>query len=244
MLAKILGVNVATFTMQESIEHILERIANNQKTFIITANAEIIMMAQENHEFYDIITRSADLVLPDGAGVVLAAKYLGYNMPERVAGYDLVQNLLPQAETKGLSIYFFGAAPGVAEAAAQNAVSRYPKLKIAGVRNGFFKPQDDKEIIKAINDSGADILLLALGVPKQEKFVVKYLSQLNPKVFVGVGGTFDVMAGNVKRAPEFWQKHHLEWLYRFAHQPQRFMRILALPKFVIRVLASKLLNKN
>lgn len=235
---------MATFTMQESLEHIFDRIASNQKTFIITANAEIIMMAQEDREFYDIITKSADLVLPDGAGVVLAAKYLGYNMPERVAGYDLVQNMLPQAAAKGLSIYFFGAAPGIAEAAAQNAVSRYPKLKIAGVRNGFFKPQDDQAIIQTINDSGADILLLALGVPKQEKFVVKYRDQLKPKVFVGVGGTFDVMAGNVKRAPEFWQKHHLEWLYRLIHQPQRFMRVLALPKFVIKVLLSKLLNRN
>lgn len=244
MSAKILGVNVATFTMREAIDYIMARVAQHKRTFIITANAEIIMLAQEDQEFNKIITGCADLVLPDGAGVVLAAKHLGYHMPERVAGYDLVQNLLPKAESKGLKIYFFGAAPGTAEAAAKNAVARYPQLKIAGVRDGFFNPEDEDSIIETINTSQADILLLALGVPKQEKFVARHLDKLQPNVLIGVGGTFDVMAGHVKRAPEVWQKHNLEWLYRLANQPQRFMRMLALPKFVFNILMARLLKKK
>lgn len=244
MSAKILGVEVAAFTMREAIDYIMARVAQHKRTFVITANAEIIMLAQEDQEFRKIITGMADLVLPDGAGVVLAAKHLGYHMPERVAGYDLVQNLLPKAEAKGLKVYLFGAAPSVAAAAADNAVSRYPHLQIVGVRDGFFTPADEQAIIANINASEADILLLALGVPKQEKFVAKYIDILKPKVLIGVGGTFDVMAGNVKRAPEFWQKNNMEWLYRLMNQPQRLMRMMALPKFVFNILLAKLLRKK
>lgn len=244
MSANILGINVATFTMRESIEYIINKVAQGKQTFVITANAEIIMLAQDDQKFHEIMTNCADLILPDGSGVVLAAKQLGYHMPERVAGYDLVQNLLPEAATRGWGLYFFGAAPNVASLAAENALIRYPELKIAGVRDGFFTAEDETAIIAAINASGADVLLLALGVPKQEFFIAKYRNILKPRVLIGVGGTFDVMAGSVKRAPAFWQKHHLEWLYRLLNQPQRFMRMLALPKFVFKVFAAKLLNKK
>lgn len=244
MLAKILGVSVAGYTMQEAIDFLLKRLLNQQKSFVVTANAEIIMLAQHDNDFKRIITEEADLVLPDGAGVVLAARYLGYHMPERVAGCDLVSEILKIASSRNLKVYFLGAAPEVAQKASEVSIEKNPGLKIAGVRDGFFSETDVQEIINNINASGADILLVALGVPKQEKFLTQYRNQLTPNLLIGVGGTFDVMAGNVKRAPVFMQKNNLEWLYRFLMQPSRFLRILAIPKFIFKVFCSKLLDKQ
>lgn len=244
MLAKILGINVTGFTMRETISFLLDKIKLKQQMFIITANAEIIMLAQDDLEFRKIITEQADLVLPDGAGVVLAARHLGYQIPERVAGCDLVQNLLSEAAKIGLRVYFFGAAPTIAEQASTFAKKNNSGLEIAGVRDGFFQESEIPQIIQEINNSNADMLFLALGVPKQEKFISKYRSQLNATLLMGVGGTFDVMAGNVKRAPVFMQKNNLEWFYRLLMQPSRFLRMLAIPKFVFKVFLSKLLDKQ
>lgn len=244
MLAKILGINVTGFTMRETISFLLDKIKLKQQMFIITANAEIIMLAQDDLEFRKIITEQADLVLPDGAGVVLAARHLGYHVPERVAGCDLVQNLLSEAAKIGLRVYFFGAAPTIAEQASTFAQKNNSGLKIAGVRDGFFQESEIPQIIQEINNSNADMVFLALGVPKQEKFINKYRSQLNANLLMGVGGTFDVMAGNVKRAPVFMQKNNLEWFYRLLMQPSRFFRMLAIPKFVFKVFLSKLLDKQ
>ncbi|WP_019879667.1 WecB/TagA/CpsF family glycosyltransferase [Succinispira mobilis] len=244
MLAKILGISVACYTMQETIDFLLKRLLNQQKTFVVTANAEIIMLAQNNKEFNRIITKEAELVLPDGAGVVLAARYLGYHMPERVAGCDLVSEILKVAADQNLKVYFLGAAPKIAQKASELSIEKNPGLKIAGVRDGFFSDADVQDIIDAINASEADILLVALGVPKQEIFLNQYREQLKPNLLIGVGGTFDVMAGNVKRAPVFMQKNNLEWLYRFLMQPSRFLRILAIPKFIFKVFCSKLLDKQ
>lgn len=244
MSAKILGIQVSGYTMRESLQFIFEAIAQGKQLFIITANAEIIMLAQKDRDFYEIITGNADLVLPDGAGVVLAAKHLGQHIPERVAGYDLVQEILPEAAKRNLKIFLFGAAPTVAQKAADNARTRFANIDIVGIRDGFFKPEQEAAIIEQINDSGADIVFFALGVPKQEKFIAKYRQMLRPRLLIGVGGTFDVMAGNVKRAPLIMQKYHLEWLYRLLSQPSRAMRMLVLPKFVFKVLCSKGLDKR
>ena len=244
MFAKILGINVAGYTMQETISFLVTRMKQQQQTFVVTANAEIVMLAQNDAIFKEIITTEADLVLPDGAGVVMAARYLGYKMPERVAGCDLVQNILTVAAAENLKVYFFGAAPNIAQKASEFAQRENKNLKVVCVRDGFFQEAEIPEIITAINASEATILFLALGVPKQEQFISQYRHQLAPTILMGVGGTFDVMAGNVQRAPLFMQNNNLEWLYRFAMQPSRFLRILAIPKFVFKVFYSKLLDKQ
>ena len=185
------------------------------------------------------ILNKADMVVPDGAGTVWAAGYLGEKMPERVAGYDLAQELMREAPARHQKIYFFGSAPGVAEKAKEKAEALYPGIQIVGIRNGFFTEADQESIVADIRDKNPDILLVALGVPKQEKWLYQNLQELQVPVSIGVGGTLDVMAGVMQRAPLWMQKAKLEWLYRGLKQPSRAGRLIALPKFVFRVMASK-----
>ena len=238
MKVKILGVNVDSVTMAQAIAQIENLISVRKNSIIATANAEMLLMATHDDELKNILN-SAELVVADGAGTVWAAHHLGYEMPERVAGFDLVQELMKISPTHDYKIFLFGAAPSIADKAKLKAEQLYPGIKIVGVRNGFFTAADEPEIIAQIKKSSPDILLVALGVPKQEKFLAKYKSELNVPVSIGVGGTFDVMAGVVKRAPLWMQKLKLEWLFRAMLQPSRAGRLIALPKFVLKVFASK-----
>ncbi|MDY4882801.1 MAG: WecB/TagA/CpsF family glycosyltransferase, partial [Anaerovibrio sp.] len=163
----------------------------------------------------------------------------GEPMPERVAGFDLAQELMREAPARGDRIYFFGSAPGVADKAKAKAEELYPGIQVVGVRNGFFSEADEPQIIADIRAAKPDILLAALGVPKQEKWLKKHMQELQVPVSIGVGGTLDVMAGVMERAPLWMQKAKLEWLFRGLKQPSRAGRLLALPKFVLKVVASK-----
>ena len=234
----ILGVNVDAVTMAEAVAHVTEAMDVRANVMIATANAEMIMRATHDEELRDILNAAA-LVVPDGAGTVWAARHLGHAMPERVAGYDLAQELLRRAPAEGRRIYFFGAAPGVAEKAKEKAEQLYPGIEIVGVRNGFFSPADNAAIIAEIKAAHPDLLLVALGVPKQEKWIAAHLAALDVPAAIGVGGTLDVMAGVMKRAPYWMQKAKLEWLFRGLMQPKRAGRLLALPKFVLKVHASR-----
>ena len=234
----ILGVNVDAVTMAEAVAHVTEAMDVRANVMIATANAEMIMRATHDEELRDILNAAA-LVVPDGAGTVWAARHLGHAMPERVAGYDLAQELLRRAPAEGRRIYFFGAAPGVAEKAKEKAEQLYPGIEIVGVRNGFFSPADNAAIITEIKAAHPDLLLVALGVPKQEKWIAAHLAELDVPAAIGVGGTLDVMAGVMKRAPYWMQKAKLEWLFRGLMQPKRAGRLLALPKFVLKVHASR-----
>jgi N-acetylglucosaminyldiphosphoundecaprenol N-acetyl-beta-D-mannosaminyltransferase len=236
MRINILGIEVDRITMAEAISVLLESIDRRIPSLIATANAEMIMLAQQDPELMTILN-AATLVLPDGAGVVWAAKNLGNSLPERVAGYDLTQELLKKAAGKGYRIFWLGAAHGVAEMAAAKAEELYPGFRTVGIQDGFFAGEDER-VIKAIQTVQPDILLCALGVPKQEKWLFHYQTQLQVPVMIGVGGTFDVMAGRMKRAPVWMQNASLEWFFRLLCQPSRFRRMLALPRFVVRVLQS------
>ena len=205
---------------------------------VATATAEMIMRATKDAALRDVLAAAA-LVVPDGAGTVWAARHLGHAMPERVAGYDLVQELLRRAPAAHRRIYFFGAAPGVAEKAKAKAEQLYPGIKIVGVRDGFFSADMNDAIISDIRTARPDLLLVALGVPKQEKWIHEHLAALGVPVAIGVGGTLDVMAGVMKRAPRWMQKAKLEWLFRGMLQPKRAGRLLALPKFVLKVHAAR-----
>ena len=235
---KILGVGVNAVTMQEALDRIEKFFEEKKPKIIATANAEMLMRATYDEELKKILN-DAELVVPDGAGTVWAAHHLGYQMPERVAGYDLAQELMKRAPEKNRRIYFFGSAPNVAEKAKLKAEELYPGIKIVGTRNGFFSADDESKIISEIKSAQPDLLFAALGVPKQEKFLAKYKDELNVPVSIGVGGTFDVMAGGMKRAPKWMQRAKLEWLFRAILQPKRAGRLIALPKFVLKVHSSK-----
>ena len=232
----ILDVPVHPLTMQEAVSVLEKSIANGEQAFVVTANAEIIMMCQQDADYKKIVSQDAQLVLPDGAGAVWAGRYLGYKVPERVAGFDLYCNLLKEAAAKGYKAYFFGGSPGVAEAAKAKSEELYPGVQVVGCRNGYFKEEESQAIIEEINTSGADMLFAALGAPKQEKWLVRYRDQLKPKILMGIGGSFDVFAGKMERAPKWMQDASLEWLFRLYKQPSRFMRMMALPKFVLKVI--------
>lgn len=237
-VVEILGVPVAALTMREAVEQAERWMDERRGALIATANAEMIMNATRDEELFEIL-HSADLVVPDGAGTVWAARHLGYEMPERVAGYDLSQELLRRAPQNNRRVFFFGSAPGVAEKAKQKAEELYPGISVVGVRNGYFSSEEEPEIVQEIREAHPDLLLVALGVPKQEKWLKKHKEALDVPVSIGVGGTLDVMAGTMRRAPVWMQKAKLEWLFRALLQPKRAGRLLALPKFVFRVHASK-----
>ena len=209
----ILGVAVDAVTMPEAVAAVEYYMDARAGVTVATANAEMIMRATKDAALRDVLAAAA-LVVPDGAGTVWAARHLGHAMPERVAGYDLVQELLRRAPATHRRVYFFGAAPGVAE-------------------------NMNDAIISDIRTARPDLLLVALGVPKQEKWIHEHLAALGVPVAIGVGGTLDVMAGVMKRAPRWMQKAKLEWLFRGMLQPKRAGRLLALPKFVLKVHAAR-----
>ncbi len=234
----ILGVNIHVVSMIKALDIIQKFILARTPRLVATANAEMVMLAQQDTELRQILNE-ADLVVPDGAGIVLAARYKGANIRERVAGLDLVQNLLAIAPANNYRVYLFGGAAGVVEAARKQAETLYPGLQIVGTRNGYFTTAEETTIIEEIKQRQPDILLVGLGVPKQEKWLAKNLSALGIPVAIGVGGSFDVLSGSLPRAPVWMRKNNLEWFFRLLSQPQRIGRMLALPRFVLRVLTDK-----
>ena len=197
---------------------------------IITLNAEILYVAQSDEKLLSIINQ-ADLVTPDGSGIVWACKELCGQEIQRVTGIDLMQEICQQSKVNHWKVFLFGAKPGVADEAGKKLEKQYGTL-VAGMAHGYFKPEDEEAIIERINASGADVLFLALGAPKQEFWIHRYRDRLKVPVVIGVGGSFDVIAGTVKRAPVFFQKIGMEWLWRLIKEPWRYKRMMALPKFV------------
>lgn len=230
----ILGVEVDSITFQDALEKAEQLVKSQGTSMIFTPNPEIIMCAKDDAEMRNILN-SADLCTADGIGVVYASKILKKPVPERVAGFDLVCALLERMAKSGDGVFLFGAKPGVAEAAKAKMEEKYPGINIAGCNDGYFKPEDELCIVKKINSSGAKLLLVCLGAPKQEKWIAKYREELNVNLCMGVGGTLDVFAGTAKRAPKIFIKLNLEWAYRFLKNPSRIGRFAALPKFVIEV---------
>jgi N-acetylglucosaminyldiphosphoundecaprenol N-acetyl-beta-D-mannosaminyltransferase len=225
------SVPVDDITMQASVELSRQSIVDNQQIVILAVNPEKVITARSCPELLKALKR-AELVIPDGIGAVIAARFKGAKMTERVPGAELMPKLCEMASQNGFSIYLFGASEETNAAAASQLLARYPGLTLAGRRNGYFSEKDHHAIVNEINSSGADLLFLALGSPKQELFIDQHRDNLDVKVLQGVGGTFDVLAGNVKRAPAFWRKLHLEWFYRLLSQPSRLLRQTALPKFM------------
>lgn len=235
----VLGIPVDAVTMAEAVEKVGRFIEEGGKHVIFTPNAEIIMQAQRDSELKDIL-KNADMLTADGAGVVLASGMLGNRLPEKVSGVDLVQEIFRTFASRGLRCFLFGARPGVAEEAAVNIIKDNPGIVVAGCRNGYFSDEECDEIIAEINKSAPDILLVALGAPKQEKWISKHLDKLDVKVCIGVGGTLDVLSGKVRLAPEFFRKSGLEWFYRLCREPRRAKRMLDLPRFMLRVIQARL----
>lgn len=235
----IIGIPVDNITMPEALEKLKTFLNEDRLHTIYTPNAEIMMAAQRDSHLKNILI-NADMVVADGAGVVLASKILKRTLPEKVSGYDLVKNSLDMQLDKKVRYYLFGSKPGIAEFAAANLIAKYKNIEIAGYRNGYFSNEESDEIVEQINSSNADILLVALGAPKQEKWINAYKDKLNVKICIGVGGCLDVFAGAVSLAPDFFRRNGLEWLYRLYKEPWRYKRMLDLPRFILLTLSKRL----
>ncbi len=238
----ILGIPVDAITMKEAVDKVGAFVRGGGANTIYTPNAEIMMAAQRDPELKEIM-KKADMLVADGAGVVLASKLLRRPVPEKVSGVDLVCEVFKAYAANGLSCYLFGAKPGVAQEAADRIKAAYPGLVIAGFRDGYFKEQDEAEIINDISQSSPDILLVALGAPKQEKWISSHLDRLNARVCIGVGGTIDILSGRVQLCPDFFRRNGLEWLYRLYKEPRRARRMLDIPRFMLRVLYTRVTGR-
>ncbi len=232
----ILGVKVDKVNTEQASDKIIEYIQNGDMgKSVFTPNSEIIMMAYRDKEFCNLLN-SSDILTADGIGVVYASKIVKNPIFERAAGFDIACRSLEKLSDIGGTLYLFGSKPGVAEQAGKNITAKYPGVKIVGCSDGYFDEAKEQTIIKNIQKSRPDLLFVCLGAPKQEKWINEHKNEINAKVCMGIGGSLDVFAGNVKRAPEFYTKHGIEWLYRLAKQPSRFVRMLDLPRFGFKVI--------
>ncbi len=235
---EILGVRVDRVTFGEALDIAEGFMKEEGLSTIFTPNSEIVMCAQEDSEMMQILN-NADMCTADGVGIVYGSRILKDPVPERVAGFDLVCALLERVSKTGDGVFLFGAKPGIAEKAKEKMEEKYPGLSIVGCRDGYFKPEDEGEIVRQINESGAKLLLVCLGAPKQEKWITAHKDELNVNLCMGVGGTLDVFAGVAKRAPQILIKLNLEWAYRVLKNPTRIKRFVALPQFALKVLKEK-----
>ncbi len=229
--ADMFGVPLARIDMAGALERIDQFIADRSPHMVITSDTPSIVRAHDDAEYQEII-RSADMVTADGRGVIWMARALGLPMRERVSGVDLVQSICERAIDKGYSVYLLGAVPGIAEEAAQALTSRCPGLRIVGSHHGYFTPDEEEAVLRGIAEAKPDILFVALGAPRQEKWIRRHMAELQVPVAIGVGGTFDVLAGRVPRAPRWMQRAGLEWLYRVLREPKRLPRMWALPRLI------------
>lgn len=197
-------------------------LSKKQRRFVVTANPEAFMLGKSDTEVNTLLISDKTTVVADGIGLVKGAKIVGYNIEERIPGVEIAQKLLEYANELSCSVYLFGAAQNVLSALCDKIKSDYPSVKIAGATNGFTEDKD--AVFEEIKKLQPDIVLVALGMPLQEKLIFKHLSDFKKGIFVGVGGSFDVLSGIKSRAPEFFIKHNIEWLYRITKEPKRLKR--------------------
>lgn len=237
MRTDILGVGFDNLSLDEAAAQGAALLEEGGFHYAVTPNPEIVDRARREEAFRQVLN-GADLVLPDGIGVVYAAKLLGRPLRGRCPGIDFAAKLMEHMAADGGRLYLLGAKPGVAEAAARNLKEKYPGLYICGTHDGYF--QEDEPVVEAIRAAEADAVFVCLGAPKQEYWMVKNGPATGAALMVGLGGSLDVFAGTVQRAPETWQKLGLEWLYRLLREPQRIGRMARLPLFLVEAAGARL----
>ncbi|MBQ9941135.1 MAG: WecB/TagA/CpsF family glycosyltransferase [Clostridia bacterium] len=236
------GVFFDNVNMSEALEKSILLTESEGASVIFTPNSEIVQLCIEQSDFCNVIN-SADMVIPDGAGVLLASKILKTPLKEKVAGVELAQNIIEYCCKSGKKLFLLGSKPetvdengkivlSTADAAAEKLKQKYPGLNICGTSDGYFKDNESDAVIEKINSSGADIVFVCLGCPRQEKWIYEFKDRTTASLLIGLGGSLDVFAGRVKRAPDVFVKLNLEWFYRLLKQPQRLGRMMKIPKFL------------
>ena len=236
MRIDVLDTKFDNLTMDEALDRACGLMEKRCGAYVVTPNPEIVLLCRENAEMARAV-EDAPLVIADGIGVIYGAKILGTPLKEKLPGIDFSSGLMRRMAEKGQSVFLFGAKPGVAETAAENIRLRFAGIKIAGTNDGYFT--DDGPIVEKINSASPDLLLVCLGAPKQELWMREHSGNIRAGLMIGAGGSMDVFAGTVRRAPEAWQKAGLEWLYRLIKEPRRIGRMMKLPKFLLLVMARR-----
>ena len=246
--ASILGVQFHAVTKQQAVELAMSKLRARQKGYVVTPNPEIVDLCRRDPEFMGIVNHAAvvnhaTLVLPDGIGIIYAAKILGEKLHGKVAGIEFAESLVAAMAKENMRLFLLGAKPGIAEKAGANLCAKFPGLVLAGTHDGYFK--DTQQVVDAINAAGgADAVFVCLGAPKQEKFIAANIDDIHGTLFCGLGGSLDVFAGVSRRAPDIFIKLGLEWFYRLLKQPSRIGRMMKLPKFLLVVICERLFGKK
>lgn len=236
MKETILGVQVNTENYDELIPKVFRNIEDKKKSLVVAINPEKLMKAKEDPRLKALLNR-AEFQIPDGIGVIIASKLKKGSISSRITGIDMMDRIVREAARTGRAVFLYGAKPGVADKAAQQLKQTYPDLIVAGTQDGY--ESDTSKVLETINKSKPDILFVAMGSPKQEQWIEQHRDNLHPTLYQGVGGSFDVLAGNVKRAPAAFQRMGAEWLYRLLKEPSRLKRQMNLPKFLFEVFKQK-----
>jgi len=235
----ILGVDFIQATNQEFLEQIYADSRAGKNRFVVTANPEIVMLARQDRKYAQILAQ-ADYTTADGIGIVKGASILKHPLPDRITGYDTMMDLLKWADIENKRIFLLGAKPTVIKATVKKINQQYPNITICGWHDGYYK--DENQVADEIKAAHPDFVFAALSFPKQEYFIAAH-SQVADAIWMGVGGSFDVLANFVKRAPQKWQELHLEWLYRLLKEPSRLGRMMSLPKYLILVWRQRIFGK-
>ncbi len=240
MFINILGFKIYKNTKTE----LIELLNSYHKVNIISGNPEVLFNGLNNKTLGDNFRKDSSVIIPDGVGTVLASKIQGKPVKEKIPGIEVMGEIIKKAEREGKGIYLLGAKEDVLLKCSENLLLKYPELNIVGMRNGYFKKEDSDLIAEEIKSKNPYAIFIAMGSPRQEEFISKYMDELPSKIFMGVGGSFDVFAGNVNRAPKWMISLGLEWLYRVSKEPWRIKRLGAIPKFLWLVLINRFKGKS
>lgn len=236
MRIDVLGVGFDNMTMDQAVAEGMRLINTEGAHYVVTPNPEIVETCREDEEAMAVV-RDADMVIADGIGIIYGAKILGTPLKQKLPGIEFAQNLMVRMAQEGKTLFLLGAKPGVAEEAGRKLQEKYPGLKIVGTHDGYFK--EDEPVVEAIRQSGADVVFVCLGAPKQEKWMKKNGEATGAHLLLGLGGCLDVFSGTVQRAPEIYQKLGLEWFHRLMKNPSRIGRMMKIPLFLVHVVAEK-----
>ena len=231
MKIEVLGIQFDDLTLEQAAEKGAAMLEEDRFHYVVTPNPEFILTAEKDEDFRTVIN-AADLVIPDGIGVVYSARILGTPLPERVPGVEFAGKMLEVLNEKGGRLFLLGAKPGVAEKAGENILQKFPNIVLCGTQDGYFK--DEEDVLLKVAAARPDLMFVCLGAPKQEKWMARWGQHTGAKLAIGLGGVLDVYAGNVERAPESWQKLGLEWAYRLKKEPRRFGRMARLPLVLVK----------
>ena len=241
MKTEILGIGFDDLSRQEAAQRGAELLAEDKFHYVVTPNPEFILAAEKDADFRAVLN-GADLVLPDGIGVVYSAKILGTPLKERVPGIEFAADMLACLNEMGGRLFLLGAKPGVAQKAGENILARYPNIVLCGARDGYFKGEE--AVLLEVAAARPDLLFVCLGAPKQEKWMARWGQHTGARMAIGLGGCLDVFAGNVERAPESWQKLGLEWAYRLKKEPKRIGRMAKLPLVLVKAAGQRVSGKK